>query len=457
MSVGFVEVSAQVEYQLARVEGLLSVSASNRADIERRFNLLARLFQDHIEVAAHFVGQYAGLRERWEARAVAPRGDAGPADRHPAAEAVQGFDGEEDGFVVVEGPQGAGVVEIDTIGAGEPPEFNPYLYLLARGILNECIHPGQQRAGPSSLTGYVVGVLRTAAALVGYDDQSIRTTFPETIGELETLFQHVSQLQRLQDENVYMHRFLDEGDHFAELLDLFGREGIFEVQADGRLVWSQARACEFHPLREDARPPMGIRDPQGGYAWSGRHCFDHEERLRVVDARYHGMRPQRDPEKPQIPLLAYQLESGKWVFQQQAGHGCTAGVTSMLALDHERRVEDDRVLTRDWGVTADMVADLRTAGLRPRTVSWPVARLLSEEDALQFLAEEIRAHDSAIVHIGRNHTGGHVIVVDAIDFEARRVLLREPYIGKGLAVPLNEFANCLTYTEGREIVQVERE
>lgn len=144
-------------------------------------------------------------------------------------------------------------------------------------------------------------------------------------------------------------------------------------------------------------------------------------------------------------VFAYFTQHGKAIIQQQAIRGCTAAVTAMLIMDHQKRPNLTKLTQRNLGDDDLQAMDLREADLKP---------ILNKAPNLKTLRELLLKNGSAIVHVYGKEIGAHVIIVDEISQDLSKVRIRDPYHGWEITVTAEAFLE--KWTSNENIIQVEK-
>jgi hypothetical protein len=130
-----------------------------------------------------------------------------------------------------------------------------------------------------------------------------------------------------------------------------------------------------------------------------------------------------------ISILSYTADN-RAVIQQQSIRGCTAAVTAMLISDNDRFFDSHTLSARNLSDNATMIKDLVNARLEPVvTTVGPTTQPLAP------LFEALQRHGSAILSVG-GEIGGHVIVLDSLDFINGTARIREPHHGWAITITL---------------------
>lgn len=122
--------------------------------------------------------------------------------------------------------------------------------------------------------------------------------------------------------------------------------------------------------------------------------------------------------EPRSPFVFKEID-GKAVILQQATRGCTAAVAMMLIQDNGGEIDTYTLEETNLGNAETMTALLRKAGFDV---------LKTDNPTLESLQNAITEHGPAIVSLGLA-SGGHVVIVDAIDLEKNVVTIRDPAHG----------------------------
>ncbi len=143
-----------------------------------------------------------------------------------------------------------------------------------------------------------------------------------------------------------------------------------------------------------------------------------------------------------LKINALYTKHGKAIIQQQAVRGCTAAVSAMLIVDHGKKINPLELRSRNVASHEVIKTDLLKAGL-VHTESSP--KTLAE------LRECLLQKGSAIVSLS-GAVGCHVVVVDHVSRDLKKVRLRDPYHGWEIMVTAEAFLHEW-YLE--EIIQIE--
>lgn len=150
-----------------------------------------------------------------------------------------------------------------------------------------------------------------------------------------------------------------------------------------------------------------------------------------------------------IPLKAHSIgpspcvdftDHGKAIIQQQAVRGCTAATAAMLIRDHGGPVDLFKLESTNIGTTEKMCRMIEQARLTP-TISQLSANL-------DELASAISNNGPAIITL-LDYSGGHSIIVDAIDEETARI--RDPYHGWEITIRKDALARRY---QGGDVIQI---
>ncbi len=182
------------------------------------------------------------------------------------------------------------------------------------------------------------------------------------------------------------------------------------------LSWS---AVNIRPKMTCPTPSLSDKIPRGGYKQI--HLFDPSEIHYIHTFYWQAMWKS---------TAVYLTRNGKVVIQQPGMKACTATCTAMLLMDAGKEPDHYSFSRCSISPASSMTRSLVLAGLKPTKVD-----ITNLEDIIPYLPSA-----PLIVSINDTALGGHVIILDAWDNEAKLARIREPYHGLEMIVTLDALA-----------------
>lgn len=137
---------------------------------------------------------------------------------------------------------------------------------------------------------------------------------------------------------------------------------------------------------------------------------------------------------------------GKAVLQQQAVRGCTTACSAMLLADHGKAVDWAALRARNLGNNESMIREIRSSGLQEK---------ITKVTSMRGLSSAIEQDGSAIITI-ENDIGGHVVILDAIFTDLKKVTLRDPYHGWQVEITTDALQKAMSSHQATEIIQIQQ-
>lgn len=245
----------------------------------------------------------------------------------------------------------------------------------------------------------------------------------------------------------------------TEVSVLPGGEIQFRDLADGMIVTSLVRITRLHRILQPKPakngqsvtgelvrryPPPSSADTIMNGRFRNQHeiPFIRDAEIREVHQPLRMNSVRQDGESLRFGIN----EFGRAVIQQQALRGCTAAAANMLIHDNNRPVDLKDLRNSNLGNENTMAFAIIRAGLKPVLTTMASRSMRRLEDL-------ISQNGPAIISVG-GEIGGHVIVVDAIDYNAETARIRDPYHGWDITIDLNALRHRVSPND--TIVQVER-
>lgn len=138
--------------------------------------------------------------------------------------------------------------------------------------------------------------------------------------------------------------------------------------------------------------------------------------------------------KRYVEDIAYGVtEDGRHVLQQPGMRACVATTVAMLTLDHNANFDVDWVSTCNLSNLKEAETEFGYYGLRTQIFKQMFS---NNRELLCQLVKLLEKNGPGIVSVN-GELGGHVIIVDKIDLENKKVLIREPWHGWSIEIKLS--------------------
>ena len=147
------------------------------------------------------------------------------------------------------------------------------------------------------------------------------------------------------------------------------------------------------------------------------------------------------PVKHKRKILIDIYPKNKHCFQQQAVRACSAAVRGYIKLDLGLAIDYVKQSRCTLTPFKTIYTNLRDEG---------ISAYLKNPESIERLATLINKYDFAVAQINDPELGGHVLLVDNIDFDLGCITVREPYHGWIIDVTIEAFLS--RWVQGQVII-----
>ena len=212
------------------------------------------------------------------------------------------------------------------------------------------------------------------------------------------------------------------------------------------------------PIITPPSSPAILARPRAAGQMTG-NVFNDDEIIRV-----HQPQNILFPYDEDSKMAVSQFSFDKHVVVQEAVEGCSSGVSAMLALDHNKKLDYSLLKNREASSYLKIVEDLRSCDLVPITTELHTLEVYGILNSMN-LKQSLEQHGPAIVRIrGEANSMAHWVIVDEIDIELASIRIRDPWHGWSFDVDVDAFErnwqrawDLVSYPKKDCIIQVQSE